>query len=125
MKQHKNELDVDFIGGAGPLTKDEEKAISEFIAASKERQQKQALRRKARTANRRWLMHNYLLKSFLFLLLFVFELTIFGKQDLFAAVYKVVYSTIDQKQKNKGFFQPFSMPLLLFFFFAAATSLIF
>jgi hypothetical protein len=52
MKQHKNELDVDFIGGAGPLTKEEEKAISEFIKTSKERRQKQTSRRKARTANK-------------------------------------------------------------------------
>ncbi|MBD0296836.1 MAG: hypothetical protein ICV84_16835 [Flavisolibacter sp.] len=52
MKQHKNELDVDFIGGAEPLTKEEEKAISEFLKTSKERQQKQASRRKARTANK-------------------------------------------------------------------------
>lgn len=52
MKQHKNELDVDFIGGTAPLTKDEEKAISEFIKNAKERQQKQATRRTARTANR-------------------------------------------------------------------------
>jgi len=29
------ELDVDFIGGQGPLTKDEELAISEFIKAQK------------------------------------------------------------------------------------------
>jgi len=28
MKTRKNELDVDFIGGVGPLTKDEEKRIS-------------------------------------------------------------------------------------------------
>lgn len=35
MKQNKNELDVDFIGGLGPLTKAEEKAISEFIKAEK------------------------------------------------------------------------------------------
>jgi hypothetical protein len=40
MKHRKNELDVDFIGGAGSLTKEEEKAISEFIKASKERLQK-------------------------------------------------------------------------------------
>lgn len=52
MKQYKNELDVDFIGGAGSLTKEEEKAISDFIKTSKERLQKQASRRKARTANR-------------------------------------------------------------------------
>ncbi len=31
MKARKNELDVDFIGGVGPLTKDEEKRISEVI----------------------------------------------------------------------------------------------
>ncbi len=35
MKQNKNELDVDFIGGFGPLTKAEEKAISEFIKGEK------------------------------------------------------------------------------------------
>ena len=49
MKQIKNELDVDFIGGMGPLTKQEEKMISEFIKASKERKQKprKAQRQKA------------------------------------------------------------------------------
>jgi hypothetical protein len=31
MRTRKNELDVDFIGGAGPLTKEEEKRISEVI----------------------------------------------------------------------------------------------
>ena len=31
MKTRKKELDVDFIGGVGPLTKDEEKRISEVI----------------------------------------------------------------------------------------------
>lgn len=51
MKKNKNELDVDFIGGLGPLTKEEEKAITEFIKASKERRQKQKARQKARTAN--------------------------------------------------------------------------
>lgn len=50
MRQHNNELDVDFIGGTAPLTKDEEKAISEFIKSAKERQQKQASQRKTRTA---------------------------------------------------------------------------
>ena len=48
MKNNKSELDVDFIGGAGPLTKEEEKAISEFIKASKERNRKQKVR-KSRT----------------------------------------------------------------------------
>ncbi|MEO8109252.1 MAG: hypothetical protein ABI594_04430 [Ginsengibacter sp.] len=51
MKQNKNELDVDFIGGLGPLTKEEEKAISEFIKFSKERRQKRKARQKAQTAN--------------------------------------------------------------------------
>jgi len=31
MKTRKNELDVDFIGGTGPLTKEQEKRISEVI----------------------------------------------------------------------------------------------
>ena len=35
MKPDKNELDVDFIGGQGALTKDEETAIREFIKAEK------------------------------------------------------------------------------------------
>ena len=52
MRQQKNELDVDFIGGAASLTKEEEKAISEFIKTAKERQPKQASRRKARTVNK-------------------------------------------------------------------------
>ncbi len=52
MKQNKNELDVDFIGGLGPLTKEEEKAISEFIKSSKERREKQKAR-KARTSTKR------------------------------------------------------------------------
>ena len=41
MKKRKNELDVDFIGDGRSLTKDEEKAISEFIKSSKERNKKQ------------------------------------------------------------------------------------
>ncbi len=34
-KNKSTELDVDFIGGQGPLTKIEEQAISEFIKAQK------------------------------------------------------------------------------------------
>ena len=49
MKNNKNELDVDFIGGTGPLTKEEEKAISEFIKASKERNRKQKARKTRRS----------------------------------------------------------------------------
>ena len=36
--KRKTELDVDFIGGMGPLTKEEEKRISEFIRAHKAKQ---------------------------------------------------------------------------------------
>ena len=35
MKKKSIELDVDFIGGQGPLTSDEEKKISAFIKAQK------------------------------------------------------------------------------------------
>lgn len=34
-KRKSTELNVDFIGGQGPMTKEEEKAISEFIKAQK------------------------------------------------------------------------------------------
>jgi|GEM_PF-1022090 len=52
MKKRMNELDVDFIGDGCSLTKDEEKAISEFIKASKERtKKKEAL--KAGTSSRK------------------------------------------------------------------------
>lgn len=35
MKTRKKELDVDFIGGSGPLTKEEEKRISDIIKSRK------------------------------------------------------------------------------------------
>jgi len=35
MKRKSVELDVDFIGGQDPMTKEEEKAISEYIKAQK------------------------------------------------------------------------------------------
>ena len=37
MKKRLNELDVDFIGGNRPLTKEEEEAISKFLKSSKEK----------------------------------------------------------------------------------------
>ena len=52
MKQNKNELDVDFISGTAPLTKEEEKTISLFIKASKERRQKQKNRKKEQTSGK-------------------------------------------------------------------------
>ena len=45
MKNKLTELDVDFIGGQEPITKEEELAISAFIRASKEKRQLQAIRK--------------------------------------------------------------------------------
>ena len=45
MKTKNIELDVDFIGGDGPLTKEEEKIISEYIKAQKERRAKKTIRK--------------------------------------------------------------------------------
>ena len=39
------ELDVDFIGGQGPMTKEEELAISAFIKADKEKRRQQSMRK--------------------------------------------------------------------------------
>lgn len=54
MKNKNVELDVDFIGGGEPLTKEEELAISEFIRKSKENQlkKKTVLKSKAKTKSR-------------------------------------------------------------------------
>lgn len=54
MKTRKNELDVDFIGGVGQLTKDEEKRISDFIKSRKVEQEltHQKTRRKLTTKKR-------------------------------------------------------------------------
>lgn len=48
MKNNKNELDVDFIGGQEPLTKDEEKAISDFIKSQKVKRERLQLKPKTR-----------------------------------------------------------------------------
>ena len=37
MKKNKAEFEVDFIGGAGPLTKEEERLISDFINSRKQK----------------------------------------------------------------------------------------
>ena len=50
MKNKLTELDVDFIGGQGPLTKQEEQAISEFIKAQKLRRTK---KHRTKTARKR------------------------------------------------------------------------
>lgn len=46
MKKKIIELDVDFIGGQGPLTKEEELVISEFIRKSKEKRELKGQRSK-------------------------------------------------------------------------------
>ena len=45
MKNKLTELDVDFIGGQGPLTKDEEQAISEYIKTQKLLKAKKQIRK--------------------------------------------------------------------------------
>jgi len=44
MQTKLKELDVDFIGGQGPLTNEEEKAISEFLKSRKVERMKKHLR---------------------------------------------------------------------------------
>lgn len=53
MKKNKNELDVDFIGGQKPLTKDEEKAISDFVRSQKTKGEKLHLKPKTIIPKRR------------------------------------------------------------------------
>ncbi len=43
MKNKLKELNVDFIGGQGPMTKEEELAISKFIKADKQKRKVYAL----------------------------------------------------------------------------------
>lgn len=52
MKARKKELDVDFIGGGEPLTKDEERKISEFIKSRKSKQRVAAKTKKITTKKR-------------------------------------------------------------------------
>lgn len=44
MKNKRKELDVDFIGGQKPLTRDEELAISAFIKAGKQNKRLKTIR---------------------------------------------------------------------------------
>lgn len=52
MKKKTIELNVDYIGGQGPLTKEEELAISEFIRKNKEKQARKKLRAKSKIKNK-------------------------------------------------------------------------
>jgi hypothetical protein len=55
MKTKKTELDVDFIGGQGPLTKKEEQAISNFIKARKLQRPKSVLRKKKNNSGKKFI----------------------------------------------------------------------
>lgn len=46
MKNKSKELDVDFIGGQGPMTKEEEKSITEFIKSQNSLKTKELIRLK-------------------------------------------------------------------------------
>ncbi len=46
MKAKKKELNVDFIGGQEPLTKEEENALSDFFKKKKEQKVRSVLRKK-------------------------------------------------------------------------------
>lgn len=51
MKNKLKELDVDFIGGQEPLTKEEELVISAFIKAHKEKRRLQTIRKTKAVTN--------------------------------------------------------------------------
>ena len=53
MKNKLKELDVDFIGGQEPITKEEELSISKFIQAAKEKRRLQANRSTKGTASQK------------------------------------------------------------------------
>lgn len=50
MKHTKSELNVDFIGGQGPLSKSEAEAISEYIKAQKVKREKKQINRTKRSS---------------------------------------------------------------------------
>lgn len=52
MKTQKNELDVDFIGGQGSLTIEEEKALSDFFKQRKSTSKSSVGTKKSKLANR-------------------------------------------------------------------------
>jgi hypothetical protein len=53
MKTRKKELDVDFIGGSEPLTKEEEKRISEIIKSRKSKQNVTAKKSKTKLTSKK------------------------------------------------------------------------
>jgi predicted polyphosphate/ATP-dependent NAD kinase len=53
MKTRKKELDVDYIGGSGPLTKEEEKRISDIIKSRKSKQKVTAKKSKTKLTSKK------------------------------------------------------------------------
>jgi len=53
MNHSGKELDADFIGGLGPLTKEDEKAISDFLQARKNKKAKGKTRLSSRKNTRK------------------------------------------------------------------------
>ncbi|MEO7992332.1 MAG: hypothetical protein ABI663_22470 [Chryseolinea sp.] len=53
MKTRKKELDVDFIGGSEPLTKEEEKRISDLIKSRKAKQKVTAQKSKTKLTTKK------------------------------------------------------------------------
>jgi len=43
--KNRKELDVDFIGGQGPMTKEEEKAISDYFKSQKQKKRRLAFKK--------------------------------------------------------------------------------
>ena len=48
MKQNKIELEVDIIGGQNPLTKEEDKAITEYLKSLKQKRERNQIKGKVR-----------------------------------------------------------------------------
>lgn len=63
MKNKSKELDVDFIGGQGPLTKEEEQAISEYIKTQKLLKAKRLVQKTKTTRRRKTLLKSKLQKA--------------------------------------------------------------
>lgn len=53
MKTRKKELDVDFIGGSAPLTKEEEQRISDIIKSRKAKQKVTARKSKTKLTTKK------------------------------------------------------------------------
>ena len=57
MKQNKMELEVDIIGGQGPLTKEEDKAITEYLKSLKQKRERSQIKGKVRSSKSLKVVH--------------------------------------------------------------------